>query len=107
VAARRLARAGHRVGDQEDPARGRGERDQAGGRGHVPQVRDQPGGQPGIGERLADHAGFPVPQRRLRVEEVGDHPGAGLRRRADLLRCRVTVADADPHASPGQPGDGG
>ena len=31
---------------------------------HVVQVRDQPAGQPRVGQRLADHAGLPVVQRR-------------------------------------------
>ena len=53
-----------------------------------------------------DDAGFPVPQRRLGVVQVGDHPGAGLRRGADLRRGRVAVAHADPYPGRGQPRHG-
>ena len=77
VLARRHARARGGVGDQADPARARPRTRPAQATGaHMVQVGDQAAGQPGVGQRLADHARLPVVQRALRVEQVGDHPGA-------------------------------
>jgi hypothetical protein len=80
-----------RVGDQEDPARGGGERDRADGGRDVARVGNEPAGQPRVSERLPDHAGLAVMQRPLRVEQVRDHPRARIRGRRHLSGRGVTV----------------
>ena len=53
---------------------------------------DEPAGQPLVGQRLADHPRLPVVQPALRVEQVGDHPGARGRARGHLRGGGVAVA---------------
>jgi hypothetical protein len=72
----------------------------------VPHVRDQPAGEPRIGQGLADDTGLAVMQRPLGVEQVGNHAGTAARGVRHLPRGRVAVPDADQDAGLGQPGDG-
>jgi len=70
-------------------------------------VRDQSAGQPGVGQRLARQARFPMVQRPLRVEQVRHHPGARVGGRRDLAGPGIAVADADQDARFSQEADGG
>ena len=105
VASRRHPGARGGVGDQEDPAGRRGERDEANLGRDMLQVGDEAAGQPGVSQRLARHAGLAVMHRPLGVEQVGDHAGAGVRGGGDLRRRRVAVTHAGQDPGLGETGD--
>ena len=57
-------------------------------------------------ERGADDAGCAMVQRRHRVEQMGEHPRAGVDRGQRLIVGRVGVADRNDDAAGGQRADG-
>ena len=96
------ARARGSVGDQDDSAWRGTEGQRCDRADHVVHVRDEPAGQAGVGQRLADDSWLAVMQRPLSVEQVRDHPRSRRRGGGDLGGCRIRMTDADQHAGAGE-----
>ena len=54
-------------------------------------------------ERCGDDAGIAMVQRAHRVEQMREHPGAGVDAGVRLVEGRVGMADGDDYVARGQP----
>jgi hypothetical protein len=106
VAARRHARRRDRVRHQRDARTGRREDEPADRTDDVGEVGDETEGVPRVRQGGAGHAGFPVRQRALRVEQVRHHRRAGIGGLDGLRGGGVAVSDRDDHTGVHEPPHG-